>query len=262
MIFKAPKTRFNEKVSSHRVFEAVEFDLKDIKALKSARKDITLNDVMVAIVSGALRRYLRTKGELPEESLTAMLPISIRPESMKDVQGNQISFMFPKIYTDISDPIERLDTIHRANSNGKGCNDEKGGSWMLETAQLLPTTVTNLILRTALKYNLTSYMKPLFNTVITNVPGPQLPLYFAGAKLINFYGTGISYDTMGLFHIVFSYDGRISVSVTCCRSMMPDPGFYADCLRYSFRELQRALLPKESKPTVVAAGREEGRGLC
>ncbi|MTI15032.1 wax ester/triacylglycerol synthase family O-acyltransferase [Sansalvadorimonas verongulae] len=245
MLFKAPKTRFNDQVSAHRVFEAVDFDLKDIKALKNTKAGVSLNDVMVGIVAGALRRYLRTKGELPEESLTAMLPISVRPQDRSNVQGNQISFMFPKVYTDIEDPSERLDAIHAATSKGKSANDKKGGSLMLDVAQLLPTTVTNAALRTALKYNLTNYLKPLFNTVITNVPGPQLPLYFAGAKLVNFYGTGISYDTMGLFHILFSYNGKISISVTCCRSMMPDPAFYADCLRYSMKEMQKALLPKE-----------------
>ena len=245
MLFKAPKTRFNEKISAHRVFEAVDFDLKDIKALKNAKEGISLNDVMVGLVAGALRRYLKTKGELPEESLTAMIPISVRPEARNNVQGNQISFMFPKVYTDIADPVERLDAIRAATTKGKSANDKKGGSLMLDAAQLLPTTVTNIALRTALKYNLTSYLKPLFNTVITNVPGPQLPLYFAGAKMVNFYGTGISYDSMGLFHILFSYNGKISVSVTCCRSMMPDPAFYADCLRYSLREMQKALLPKE-----------------
>ena len=258
MLMKAPRTRFNNKVSAHRVFEAVDFDLNEIKALKNAHAHASVNDVMVAIVAGALRRYLKIKGELPEESMTALLPISIRSDAKNNAHsvGNQISFMFPKVYTNIEDPVERLDAVAAVTTKGKRQSQNDGGSVLLETAQLLPTTVTNLLLRTALKYNVAHYIKPLFNTVITNVPGPQLPLYFAGAKLVNFYGTGISYDTMGLFHIIFSYNGRISLSVTCCRNMMPDPAFYADCLRHSMRELKKALLPQsQQEPRTVISSK-------
>ncbi len=252
MLLKAPRTRFNDRVSSHRAFEAVDFKLDSIKAMKNAHGSASVNDVMVAIVSGALRRYLHIKGELPNESMTAMLPISIRSDSSSKANshGNQISFMFPKIYTDLGDPRDRLDAIVAVTQEGKEGQGLDGGSLLMEAAQLLPTTVTNLLLRTAMKYNLGHYIKPLFNTVITNVPGPQLPLYFAGAKLVNIYGTGISYDTMGLFHIIFSYNGHISLSVTCCRNMMPDPAFYADCLRYAYGELEKALLPKKSRTIV------------
>ncbi len=252
MLLKAPRTRFNDRVSSHRAFEAVDFKLDKIKALKTAHGSASVNDVMVAIVSGALRRYLHIKGELPNESMTAMLPVSIRAESRNNHErhGNHISFMFPKIYTDLSDPRDRLDAIVAVTREGKEVQGHDGGSLLMDVAQLLPTTVTNLLLRTAMKYNVGHYMKPLFNTVITNVPGPQLPLYFAGAKLVNFYGTGISYDTMGLFHTIFSYNGNISLSVTCCRNMMPDPAFYADCLRYAYGELEKALLPKKSRTIV------------
>ncbi len=248
MLFRAPKTRFNQPVSVHRVFEAVDFDLNEIKAIKNAVPNITVNDVMVCIVAGALRRYLKTKGELPDESMTAMIPINVREEQTQGVQGNKISFMFPKVFTDIADPLKRLEAIHTAISNGKHDNESSSGSLFLDTAQLLPTTVTNLALRTLLKYHLTSYLKTLFNTVITNVPGPQFPLYFAGAKLVQFHGTGISYDTMGLFHIIFSYNKRISISLTCCRNMMPDPAYYADCLRYSMKEIRKAALPDQTRP--------------
>ncbi|WP_211826192.1 wax ester/triacylglycerol synthase family O-acyltransferase [Kistimonas asteriae] len=252
-LFSAPKTRFNDRVSSHRVFEAVSFDLSEIKKVKNALPDITLNDVMVNIVAGALRRYLKSKGELPEESMTGMLPISVRPDAKQNQQGNQISFMFPKIYTDIDDTVERLKAIHKATAAGKDTNEQFGGGQALESAALLPTTVTNLVMRSLVKYNVTNYVKPLFNTVITNVPGPQLPLYHAGAKLVSFYGSGICYDTMGLFHILFSYNGNITISVTCCRNMMPDPAFYADCLRYSFKEMQKALLGEAKKTNVVTS---------
>lgn len=252
-LFSAPKTRFNDRVSSYRIFEAVSFELSNIKQIKNALPHITLNDVMVNIVAGALRRYLKSKNELPEESLTGMVPISVRQDSLKNQQGNQISFMFPKIYTNIEDTLERLQAIHQATSEGKDTNKQFGGVQALESAALLPITTTNLIMRSLVKYNVARYVKPLFNTVITNVPGPQLPLYHAGAKLVSLYGSGICYDSMGLFHTLFSYNGHITISATCCRDMMPDPAFYADCLRYSLKEMRNALFDDTKQNSVVTS---------
>ncbi|MCK5892832.1 MAG: wax ester/triacylglycerol synthase family O-acyltransferase [Endozoicomonadaceae bacterium] len=254
--FNAPKTRFNDRVSSCRVFDAVSFELSEIKALKNALPDITLNDVMVNIVAGALRHYLQSKGELPEESMTGMLPISVRQNDLHHQRGNKISFMFPKIYTNIEDTVERLQAIHRATSEGKNASQQLDGVQALESAALLPTTVTNLIIRSLVKYRVASYVKPFFNTVITNVPGPQLPLYHAGAKLISLYGSGICYDTMGLFHMLLSYNGNITISVTCCQNMMPDPTFYADCLRDAFKEMQKALLSDVTKNNTVSIAKK------
>lgn len=254
--FNAPKTRFNDHVKSCRVFEAVSFELSEIKALKSALPDITLNDVMVNIVAGALRRYLQSKNELPEESMTGMLPISIRQDGQHHQRGNKLSFMFPKIYTNIEDTIERLQAIHRATSEGKDASQQLDGIQALESAALLPITVTNLIMRSLVKYRVASYVRPFFNTVITNVPGPQLPLYHAGAKLISLYGSGICYDTMGLFHMLLSYNGNITISVTCCQRMMPDPTFYADCLHDSFKEMQQALLSDVKKNNAVTVAKK------
>ena len=253
-LFQAPQTRFNSRVSSHRVFEAVNFDLARLKKIKNTLADVTLNDLVVAVVAGGLRHYLQSKNELPESPLTAMVPINIRTPEKEDSHGNQISFMFPSLFTDVADPLQRIRAISAATRRGKRAHQSHGGSLFLDTAQLLPTTVTSLLLRTALKYNVTRYMKPLFNTVVTNVPGPAHPLYFAGAKLVQFYGAGISYDTMGLFHIVFSYNGSLSISITCCRSMMPDPGFYADCLRHSLDEIEQAASSEESVQATAPVG--------
>ena len=82
--------------------------------------------------------------------------------------------------------------------------------------------------------------KTFLNTIITNVPGPQFPLYFTGARMVALYGMGPVMDGMGIIHPVFSYSGRISISVTACRELMPDPSFYADCLQASYDELLAA----------------------
>ncbi|WP_330924163.1 wax ester/triacylglycerol synthase family O-acyltransferase [Candidatus Sororendozoicomonas aggregata] len=237
----APKTRFNKKVTPHRVFEAVSFDLNDIKHISKSINGLKVNDVVVAIVSGALRRYLSQKGELPETSMNAMVPVSVRNKKESLNSYNQISFLFPSIYTDIADPLERLHAIHIANGRAKNNHEAMGSMELMEVTQLLPNTVSNLAVRTISKYNLLSHINPIVNTVITNVAGPQIPLYQAGSKMVRFYGTGICMDSIGLFHIIFSYNGNLTISLTCCRDMMPDPGFYARCLKESFNDLLKAI---------------------
>ncbi|PJE78070.1 putative diacylglycerol O-acyltransferase [invertebrate metagenome] len=237
----APRTRFNDKVSPHRVFEAMDFPLEDIKRIARAINGVKVNDVVVAIISGALRRYLNHKGELPEQSLNAMVPVSIRNKKNNLKGFNQLSFLFPKIYTDIEAPLERLHAIHIAQGKAKSNHEAMGSTELMDLSQLLPNTMTNLAMRTVKKYNLLSHLRPFFNTVIANVAGPQIPLYQAGSKLLRFYGTGFCWDSLGLFHIVFSYNGNLTISATCCRDMMPDPAFYARCLQQSFDDLFQAI---------------------
>ncbi|MTI15030.1 WS/DGAT/MGAT family O-acyltransferase [Sansalvadorimonas verongulae] len=243
-LMKAPRTRFNGKVSPHRVFEAMSFDLKLVKMVKNSQPKVTINDVMMAVVSGGLRRYLKRKGELPDESLTAMVPVNIDPtrnDQKGATQGNHLSFMFPRIFTSEADPLERLRAINKANRAAKRTREDLGGQELMDAASLMPSTVTNLLMRSAVKYKLAGHIKPLFNTIITNVPGPQFPVYHTGAKLQKFFGAGLSYDTAGLFHVIFSYNGVITISITCCRKMMPDPEMYMDCLKQSWKELLAAI---------------------
>ncbi len=239
--YLAPKTRFNQKVTSHRVFNAVSFELSDIKALRKLVPGSTVNDVMMTIISGGLRRYLNSKGELPEKPMSAMVPMNVMPGSQKNTQGNHISFMFPSIHSDEADHVKRMTAIHRENAEGKARQEKHNGQLLMDSTHLLPTTLTNLVIDKAVKYNVANRMKPLFNTVITNVPGPQLPLYHAGAKMLAFHGAGICYDTVGLFHIIFSYNGKISISFTSCQDMMPDPERYASCLKRTVAEMKQKL---------------------
>ena len=237
----APKTRFNKKVTSHRTFDAVSFDLNDIKQLRKLVPGSTINDIMVTIISGAMRNYLSSKGELPEKPMNAMMPMNVMPTAPGKTQGNHISFMFPSIHSDIADHVERLTAIHNETSAAKERQEKYKGQLVMDSTHLLPTTLTNVIIDKAIKYNVTNRMKPLFNTVITNVPGPQMPLYHAGAKMLAFHGAGICYDTVGLFHIIFSYNGKISISFTSCMEMMPDPERYASSLKRVVADMQKKL---------------------
>jgi WS/DGAT/MGAT family acyltransferase len=235
-----PRTRFNRTVSPHRVFEARTFRLSDVKQIRKRIEGATVNDVMLSVCSGALRRYLEKHRELPLESLSAFAPISTRTEAQHGTAGNQVSGMFVRLHTDESDPIERLRKIHRTTVNSKQITAAVGARSMTDVTQTLPGALAGISGRLIARTGLMSRMRPIANCVVSNVPGPQVPLYFTGARMVATYGLGLPMAGIGLFHAVVSYNGAISVCVTSCRDQMPDPAFYADCIEAAFRELREA----------------------
>jgi diacylglycerol O-acyltransferase len=235
-----PRTRFNRTVSPHRVFEARTFRLSDVKQIRKRVEGATVNDVMLSVCSGALRRYLEKHRELPLESLSAFAPISTRTEAQHGTAGNQVSGMFVRLHTDESDPIERLRKIHRTTVNSKQITAAVGARSMTDVTQTLPGALAGISGRLIARTGLMSRMRPIANCVVSNVPGPQVPLYFTGARMVATYGLGLPMAGIGLFHAVVSYNGAISVCVTSCRDQMPDPAYYADCIEATFRELREA----------------------
>jgi len=237
---QAPRTRFNRPVTGHRVIEARSFDLQEMRAIKSAIPGATINDAILTICGGALRKYLTEKLELPKESLVAMAPISVRSKEQKNTMGNQVAAMIVPLGTEIEDPLERLEAVHHAASTSKEMTHAVGAKLMTDYSQFIPSTTAALAARVYTEYGLADRMSVPFNCVITNVPGPQVPLYCAGAKMVMQVGLGPVFDGMGLIIPVFSYCGSIVISVTSCREMMPDPEFFAECLQESFDELKAA----------------------
>jgi diacylglycerol O-acyltransferase / wax synthase len=235
-----PRTRFNRKVSPHRVFEARTFALADVKQIRKAVEGVTVNDVMLAVCSGALRRYLEKHRELPLESLCAFAPISTRTAAQKGTAGNQVSGMFVRLHTDEGDPLERLRKIYRTTVNSKEITAAVGARSMTDVTQTMPGALAGISGRLIARTGLMSRMRPIANCVVSNVPGPQVPLYFTGARMVASYGLGLPMEGIGLFHAILSYNGVVSVCVTSCRDQMPDPSFYADCISASFRELREA----------------------
>jgi diacylglycerol O-acyltransferase len=244
-----PRTRFNGTVTAHRVIENRSFDLGEVRRIKSAVPGATVNDAVLAIVAGALRRYLESKGELPGDPLIVMAPISIRSEEEKGAMGNRVSAMMLPIPTNVADPLERLRVVHETTRETKGMASAIPAKTLTDLNQFVPWALAGLAARTAADLKLAETVAPAINTVVTNVPGPQVPLYFAGAKLLQQFGMGPVTDGMGIIHPVYSYNGRIAVSVTACREMMPDPAFYAECLQSSFDELAAATSAATSVPT-------------
>jgi diacylglycerol O-acyltransferase / wax synthase len=244
----APKTRLNGKVGPHRVFDAVPLPLADIRAIKDAVPGATVNDAILAIVGGGLRRYLDGKGELPQDSMTAMAPISVRAEGEKAALGNLVSAMVVGLGTHIADPMERLRFVHAEAVNSKALTNAVGARTLTDYSQFMPAGLSGIAARLYTRLGAANAHAPVFNTVVTNVPGSRVPLYFAGAKMVGMYGLGPIFDSMGLINTIYSYVDTIAISFTADRDMMPEPAAYADGLRQSFEELKSAAIPPATKP--------------
>ncbi len=233
----APRTRFSGTITPHRVVDGRSFPLASMRTIKAAVPGATINDAVVAVVTGALRQYLQDKDELPDAPLQAMAPISVRTEDESGTMGNQVAAMVVALPTDIEDPLERLQEVYANTQASKATTNAIGARTLSDYTQFVPWALAGLASRTAGRFSLANRASMPINTVITNVPGPQVPLYMAGAKMLSLYGIGPVTDGMGIIHPVFSYDGQITISVTACREMMPDPAVYADCLQESFDDL-------------------------
>jgi WS/DGAT/MGAT family acyltransferase len=237
---EVPRTRFNGRVSPHRVFEAKSFVLDDVKQIRKRVEGATVNDVILTVCGGALRKYLEHHHELPIETLSAFAPISTRTADQAGAAGNQVAGMFVKLHTDEADPVRRLEKVYRTTVSSKELTKAVGARSMTDVTQTMPGALAGIAGRLVARTGLMSRMRPIANCVITNVPGPQIPLYFTGAKMVANFGLGLPMDGLGLFHIILSYNGALTVSITGCRDQLPDPEFYAECLEESFTELREA----------------------
>lgn len=246
----APKTRFNAKVSAHRVWDAVPLPLREVRAIKDAVPGATVNDVILSIVGGGLRTYLLERDELPRDTLSAMAPISVRGEGDKAALGNLVSAMIVGLGTQIADPLERLRFVHGEALNSKAMTGAVGAKALADYSQLIPSGLAGLAARLYTRVGAANAHSPVFNCVVTNVPGARVPMYFAGARMVAMYGTGPVFDGMGLINPVYSYGDTIAISFTCDRAMMPDPDRYAAALRASFENLRDRTRQPDAAPGV------------
>ena len=234
----APRTRFDNPVGPHRVFDASIYALADFKAMKNAT-GTTLNDVAVAIISGGIRRYLKHYNELPEVSLAVNMPVNMRKRIGENQDNNQVGSMMGEIHTNVADPIERLHKVHESLEGAKKYIDTPFVD-PLKLPGLAPPFLAKPMSRLYVDRKLTRLLPVGSAGVITNVPGPNFDLYCAGARLVQFYCQGLLTPGGALFHAVFSISGTVSISVTSDRDIMPDPQFYRQCLDESFAEMKAA----------------------
>jgi WS/DGAT/MGAT family acyltransferase len=256
----APRTRFSGTVTTHRVIEARRFELETAKRIKAAVPGATVNDVAITVVAGGLRAYLLEKGELPDETLRVMAPISTRTAEQAGTAGNQVSAMIVEAGTNIADPKQRLAAVHESSKASKAAAEANGARDMSQFSEMLPGGLAALAARTASQFEMATRTTPIVNTVVSNVPGPQKPLYFAGARLVTFFGGAGVGDGMGLLHGVSSYIGQLILSVVSDREMMPDPSHYADLLEQSFADLAAATgATMPAKPKAATPAKRQAR---
>lgn len=244
---RVPKTRFNAPVTAHRVFDATTFKLKDLAIIRKVVPGATVNDVVLAICGGALREYLESKGELPEDSVVAMAPVNIRTQDNADTVGNVLGMMFVAVHSDIADPIARLRAVHEATVEAREIRHAVGARQMTDLTQHIPSATLSLAGRLTTGLGLGHRAMRMTNCTITNVPGPQQPMYLNGAKLVRTTGAAPILDGMGLIITAMSYNGEIVFSITSCREITPDPEFMTACLNSSFRNLKKAASPPKKK---------------
>jgi diacylglycerol O-acyltransferase / wax synthase len=230
-----PKTRFNQTASPHRVFEARFHDIADFKRIKASVPGSTINDVALAYVGGTLREYLKGRGELPDESLVAACPMSLRDKGDETSQGNALFGRLQSLGTDIADPIERLGAIAESTAGSRSGSDRSTGTQLLDLVGTVPTVLLGITAKAA---SVLPFSGPtVANTTVTNVPGPADPIFFAGARLVRAAGLGPLIGGLNLIHVVASYNGTLSISATADRDALPDPAKYAECMEHAFREL-------------------------
>lgn len=241
----APKTILNQPVGPHRVFDAAEFPLDGFKDIKNAL-DVTLNDVALGVIGGALQRYLVAKGEAPEGSLAAGLPLNMRTRRDATGDNNQVGSIFASLHSDISNSIERVKAVSNSTSEAKESGEHSPMVDILKIAGVFSPIITKAAAGFWSRNQLSQHLPVNISTVISNVAGPSFPLYCAGARMVDYYGLGVLTPGLGIFHLVFSYSGKLTLSVLADRNIMPDPELYRDCLLASYAELHGAI--ESTKP--------------
>ena len=241
----APPTSINHTITGQRIWNTALLELDRVKGIRKVA-GCTLNDVVVAICAGALRRYLDEKGELPDKPLIAMIPVSTRGAEEHGKMGNKVSAMVLDIATDVADPVERLNVIKEHTQGGKAFEKAGATRALVDLWDFIPFGVANRLLRLYSRFHVSEMHNPVFNLVITNVPGPQVDMYMAGHKMLAVMGMAPLADGMGLLITVLSYNGVLSLSPTSSPAVMPDLDVFTRHLREAANELEAAVLANRS----------------
>ncbi len=237
----APRTSFNGTITGHRSIAYTNVSLETIKDIKKAVPGATVNDVVLALSGGALRRYLEQRDELPESSLLASVPVSVRSESTR-VGRNQVSSMFCRLGTDIEDPLERITGMAEANVNAKEHHKAVPADTLQEWAEFAAPRTFGLAVRMVSDLRLAERAPVIHNLVISNVPGPPVPLYFVGARIDALYPLGPVFHGAGLNITVMSNNGQMHIGAIACSELMPKPWDLIDQFPVELEAMRKAVL--------------------
>ncbi len=217
---RAPHTPFNASISPHRRWAFADLSLAEVKRVKD-HAGLTVNDVVMALCAGALRRWLHAHDALPVDPLVAAVPVSIRTEEDSGSYGNRLSVMLAAVPTNVATPAERLATVAAAMRVAKSEHGALPPTLLGDATGFAVPAVANPAWRLAGRLRLLELANP-FNLFISNVPGPRMPLYYAGALLLAYYPVSAISHGQGLNITAMSYRDRLCFGLLACRSLVPD----------------------------------------
>jgi diacylglycerol O-acyltransferase len=236
MPFTAPRTSFNATVTGKRTVAFIDVPLQEVKAVKQVL-GVTFNDVLTAVVGGALRRYLAGRGELPERPLVAAEPISVHGQTPGVEGSTQVSVMFTTLATDVDDPVERLRTIAASNTRAKELHAMVGADTLVQWAEHFWLNGFSLGARLYSRLHGAEHHPVIHNLILSNVPGPPIPLYLAGARLTGIYPLGPVMDGAGLNVTILSEEDRVGFGIMACPDLVPDVWQIAEAIPEALHEI-------------------------
>jgi WS/DGAT/MGAT family acyltransferase len=249
-------TRFNQQVSPHRVFGTSYTTIDTLKQIRKAMPEAKINDIGLAIVGGAIRKYLLAKDELPDEAMVAMMPISVRPTVTQKpaagdcvegqpVSGNEYSIAPITMATDEDDPLDRLARIVASTAHVKASGAHPVRALIAMSEEAIGGLM-GTVQRTAVRALSRRGRAVAAHTLVSNVPGPLTAMYFCGARMVDTTGLGPVLDGMALNNGIGSYGNRVTFCFTADRDAMPDPELYEECIAAAVEELVEAAAAKAS----------------
>ncbi|WP_433663096.1 WS/DGAT/MGAT family O-acyltransferase [Nocardia sp. CA-128927] len=235
--FSAPRTPFNLAITPHRAVAFTEAELGAVKEIKSAF-GVKINDVVLTIVAGVLRAYLEKHDELPDRSLVASVPVSVHESSRHTAGINKVSTLFARLGTDVADPVQRLLQVAEDNRGAKAEHDLIGADFLQDWSKYAPPNTFQLAARVYSSLKLAERHPVVHNLVVSNVPGPPMPLYFLGVRVDGMYPFGPVFHGAGLTVTVISNNDDLDFGFIACKELVPDiaelagavPGVVAELL--------------------------------
>lgn len=258
----APQTIFNTQVSPHRTYGALTWKIPELTAMRRLCKDASLNDVILGIVGGGLRRYLKKHDALPDsDSLISMCPVAVRSEAANDAGGNLVSSMYISVGTDVEDPVERLGLIHERTARAIPLARNEVAGLSDNALEVVPPYLRQALFWGVNKLNVGSKW-PAFNVIVTNVPGPMgmEKKYFAGAELVNMYPMVPIANGCAITHGITGVYDQLNLGVLSDRVVVTDMDFYIECMKESTEEYRQLLqLPDQQQNAVDTEADDEGK---
>jgi diacylglycerol O-acyltransferase / wax synthase len=239
---RAPPTPFNRSITQHRRWGFTSLPLPQIKRVKHALQ-VTVNDVVLGLCAGALRRWLLDHDALPDAPLIAAVPVSVRTREQEGTHGNRVSVMLTVLPTQLDGPRDRLRAVHEGMRAAKEQHGALPADLLADVTQFAMPALAGQAARMAARLRLVERAGP-FNLIISNVPGPNVPLYYAGAELLAYYPLSAIVDGQGLNITAMSYRDTLFVGVIACRELVPDVDALTAYLAEELQVLADAVKPR------------------